>query len=65
MTPCSRLCVNLCVGTPNAIAVQQVSIIRNKEKWMIETKALKKMQKGFYDRRVLTENFNSLPFGFL
>ncbi|XP_059577891.1 uncharacterized protein LOC132248570 [Alligator mississippiensis] len=50
--------------TPKTIVIQQRSIVRNKSKWTIETKTLRKTQKVVYDKRVLTENFNSLPYGF-
>ena len=55
---------NPAVDTPKTIVIQQRSIVRNKSKWTIETKTLRKMQRVSYDKRVLTENFNSLPCGF-
>ena len=49
---------------PREIVVQQPGIVRNKAKWTLETKTLKKTQKVVYDKRVISGGYNTLPYGF-
>lgn len=49
---------------PKEIRVQQPSIIRDKSQWLIETGPLKKTLKVVYDKRVLVDDYKTLPYGF-
>lgn len=51
-------------STPREIVVQQPGIVRNKQHWTLHTKTLKKTQKVVFDKRVITEGFGTLPYGY-
>uniref|UniRef100_A0ABM5FYK9 DNA-directed DNA polymerase n=1 Tax=Pogona vitticeps TaxID=103695 RepID=A0ABM5FYK9_9SAUR len=51
-------------STTREIVVQQPGIVRDKHQWLIHTKLLRKTQKVVYDKRVITEGFKTLPYGY-
>jgi hypothetical protein len=46
------------------IAVEQNKFIRDKKAWTIRTESMLKQYRQVYDKRILFENFETLPFGF-
>jgi hypothetical protein len=46
------------------IAVEQNKFIRDKKDWTIRTETMLKQYRQVYDKRILFENFETLPFGF-
>ena len=46
------------------ISVEQNKFIRDKNEWTIRTETMFKQYRQVYDKRILLENFETLPFGF-
>jgi hypothetical protein len=46
------------------IAFEQNKFIRDKKDWIIRTETMLKQYRQNYDKRILFENFETLPFGF-
>ena len=46
------------------IAVEQNKLFRDKKDWTIRTETMLKQYRQVYDKRILFENFETLPFGF-
>lgn len=46
------------------ITVDQMKFKRSKNSWDINTSVIKKIYKFVYDKRILIENYNTLPYGF-
>ncbi len=46
------------------IAVEQNKFIRDKRDWTMRTETMLKQYRQVYDKRILFENFETLPFGF-
>ncbi len=46
------------------ISVEQNKFIRDKKDWTILTETMLKQYRQVYDKRILYENFETLPFGF-
>jgi hypothetical protein len=46
------------------ISVEQNKFIRDKKDWTIRTETMLKQYRQVYDKRILYENFETLPFGF-
>ncbi len=46
------------------ISVEQNKFIRDKKDWTIRTETMLKHYRQVYDKRILYENFETLPFGF-
>jgi hypothetical protein len=46
------------------IAVEQNKFIRDKKDLTIRTETMLKQYRQVYDKRILYENFETLPFGF-
>jgi hypothetical protein len=46
------------------IAVEQNKFIRDKKDWTIRTETMLKQYRQVYDKRILFDNFETLPFGF-
>ncbi|XP_078241110.1 uncharacterized protein LOC140703714 isoform X1 [Pogona vitticeps] len=51
-------------GSLREIVVEQPGIVRDKRQWLIHTKLLRKTQKVVYDKRVIVEDFKTLPYGY-
>uniref|UniRef100_A0ABM5FV71 DNA-directed DNA polymerase n=1 Tax=Pogona vitticeps TaxID=103695 RepID=A0ABM5FV71_9SAUR len=51
-------------GSSREIVVEQPGIVRDKCQWLIHTKLLRKTQKVVYDKRVIVEDFKTLPYGY-
>jgi hypothetical protein len=48
----------------DTIAVEQNKFIRDKKGWTIRTETMLKQYRQVYDKRIVYENFETLPFGF-
>jgi hypothetical protein len=46
------------------IEVKQNKFIRDKNNWTIRTETMSKLYRQVYDKRILLDNFETLPFGF-
>jgi hypothetical protein len=46
------------------IAVEQNKLIRDKKDWTIRTETMLKQYRQVYDKKILFENFKTLPFRF-
>jgi hypothetical protein len=46
------------------IAVEQNKLFRDKKDWTIRTETMLKQNRQVDDKRILFENFETLPFGF-
>lgn len=46
------------------IGVEQLKFTRDKNSWDIKTSVVEKMYRFVYDKRVLTENYETLPYGY-
>ncbi len=46
------------------IAVEKNKFIRDKKDWTIRTETMLKQYRQVYDKRILFDNFETLPFGF-
>jgi hypothetical protein len=46
------------------ITVEQKKFIRDKKDWTIRTERILKQYRQVYDKRLLFDNFEALPFGF-
>ncbi|KAE8597395.1 hypothetical protein XENTR_v10005656 [Xenopus tropicalis] len=55
---------NTDVKTQKTIGTEQSGIVRNKKRWQIETRTLRKTQKCVYTKRQLSNDFTTLPFGY-
>ncbi len=51
-------------NSEETISVEQNKFIRNKKDWTIRTETMLKQYRKVYDKRILFENFETLPFGF-
>ncbi|XP_053117502.1 uncharacterized protein LOC128329802 isoform X3 [Hemicordylus capensis] len=49
---------------PREIVVEQNGIVRNKRRWEIETRLLRKTQRVVFDKRVIVEGFKTIPYGY-
>jgi hypothetical protein len=54
----------LIINNSDAIKVDQMNFVKDKSKWSICTKNNEKIYKKVYDKRVLLDDFTTLPFGF-
>jgi hypothetical protein len=46
------------------ISVEQLKFTRDKNSWNIKTSIIEKLYRFVYDKRVLKENFETLPYGY-
>lgn len=46
------------------ISVEQTKFTRNKDTWDIQTSVVDKMYKFVYDKRVLTDDYKTIPYGY-
>jgi hypothetical protein len=46
------------------ISVEQNTFIRDKSNWSIRTEVINKLYRLVYDKRILLEDFTTLPYGF-
>ena len=46
------------------IEVEQNKFIRDKHNWSIRTETMLKKYRQVYDKRILFDNFETLPFGY-
>ncbi|XP_069505099.1 uncharacterized protein [Ambystoma mexicanum] len=51
-------------NTIKSIVVQQPSIVREKKRWEISTQTLQKTLRVVFDKRVLTNDYKTLPYGY-
>jgi hypothetical protein len=51
-------------NSEETISVEQNKFIRDKKDWTIRTETMLKQYRQVYDKRILYENFETLPFGF-
>ncbi len=45
------------------INVEQIKFIRNNKDWTIRTETMLKQYRQVYDKRILFDNFETLPYG--
>jgi len=46
------------------LPIHQLKFTRDKTNWGINTSTIEKLYSFVYDKRILTENYETLPYGF-
>ena len=46
------------------LAIKQLKFTRNKSTWEINTSTIEKLYSLVYDKRVIIDNYETLPFGY-
>jgi hypothetical protein len=48
----------------STLTIPQLKFIKDKSEWLIKTEIFNKEYRFIYDKRVLKEDFSTLPFGY-